>query len=89
MISFLRIRKDCYFKYDKLCLLYEYDQYVDCQDVVNSGYVVECFEICQVYDDICKGQVDIDLCGMGGLDEVNKWFGSCFVEVFCKECDEG
>ena len=89
MTSFLRTRKDRHPKHDKPRLPHEHDQHADRQDAANSGHAVERPESRQAYDDIRKGQVDTDLRGTGGLDEMNKRPGSRSAEAPRKERDEG
>lgn len=89
MTSFLRTRKDRHPKHDKPRLPHEQDQNADRQDPARSGHTVDRPEIRQAYDDIRKGQVDTDLRGTGGLDEVNKGAGGRAAGAPRKEPDEG
>ncbi|OWY34219.1 hypothetical protein [Herbaspirillum aquaticum] len=88
MTSFLRTRKDRHPKQDKPRLPHEHDQNADRQDAANSGHAVERPEIRQAYDDIRKGQVDTDLRGTGGLDEMNKRPSSRSSEAPRKQLDK-
>ena len=68
MTSFLRTRKDRHPKPEnKARLPHEHDQSGDSQrsDVDQK-------EMRRAYQDIREGQVDTDLRGSGGLDEINK-----------------
>lgn len=76
MTSFLRTRKDRHPKHDKPRLPHEQDQNPQRQDATRSGHAPERKEIRQAYDDIRQGQVDTDLRGTGGLDEINKAAGA-------------
>ncbi|BEV18069.1 hypothetical protein HBDW_48570 [Herbaspirillum sp. DW155] len=89
MTSFLRTRKDRHPKQDKPRLPHEHDQNAAPQDPGRSGHQVERPEIRQAYDDIRKGQVDTDLRGTGGLDEMNKGPGRRAAGAPGKELDEG
>jgi len=71
MTSFLRTRKDRHPKSEnKARLPHEHDQSGDSQrsDVDQK-------EMRRAYQDIHEGQVDTDLRGTGGLDEMNKGNG--------------
>jgi len=72
MTSFLRTRKDRHPRQEKPRLPHEQDQNFDRQDPARSGHKIERHEIRHAYHDIRDGQVDTDLRGTGGLDEVNK-----------------
>ncbi|WP_034298231.1 hypothetical protein [Herbaspirillum sp. RV1423] len=84
MTSFLRTRKDRHPKSEnKARLPHEHDQSADSQrsDVGQK-------EIRRAYEDIRDGQVDTDLRGSGGLDEVNKDAGKRAGEAPHKTGDE-
>lgn len=72
MLRSLGTKKDRDPKNDKPRLPHERDQNFDRQDAARSGHKVERREIRHAYDDIREGQVDTDLHGSGGLDEMNK-----------------
>ncbi|WP_075256326.1 hypothetical protein [Herbaspirillum camelliae] len=88
MTSFLRTRKDRHPKHDKPRLPHEQDQNIDRQDPARSGHQVERPEIRQAYDDIRQGQVDTDLRGTGGLDEMNKEGGKRAASAPPKQLDK-
>ena len=68
MTSFLRTRKDRHPKTEgKARLPHELDQSRD-----NMNGSVERPEIRRAYQDIKEGQLDTDLHGSGGLDDINK-----------------
>ena len=76
MTSFLRTRKDRHPKHEKPRLPHEQDQNPDRQDAARSGHAPDRKPIHQAYDDLRQGQVDTDLRGTGGIDEINKGGGA-------------